>query len=418
MIDYSFDFVTNITYLCIDEIRKRGLDEPKIFCKSMPNKGLFIKVFDRQECTKEDLLDVHIHSVASLMLETLWSGHDRIISKKTWRKINYSTCTLSSLSNTISSKSEQFLIDILEFLIELLDHKQQNKLNAYKLGDALGKVVLGPADCSPIMTEKAGHFLTRMIIEHAKIKHRQKKATQAKLIHRIDSGYQDAPSYSCHSFYSEYRPICKSQGTLARAKHYNRVASRKKKASIDWTDHILGVQSMLDNDYDLIPEPPEKPWISIFTSADMLSKKNIHASPILYRILREACKPLLPKRSDPFSMSYLFSSKAFWVEAQLAQAFNEFYAIRIYTENMIKLYESQDKSNPLKKLNNSLSHLKLNIRKYASKHDFFDSEETLVGLSEPPRQKSAQVKNAMKKMVRMSHSQHGGKGDRISHTLV
>lgn len=31
---YSFDFAANITYLCIDEIRKRGLQERKIFRKS------------------------------------------------------------------------------------------------------------------------------------------------------------------------------------------------------------------------------------------------------------------------------------------------------------------------------------------------------------------------------------------------
>lgn len=31
---YSFDFAANVTHLCIDEIRKRGLQERKIFRKT------------------------------------------------------------------------------------------------------------------------------------------------------------------------------------------------------------------------------------------------------------------------------------------------------------------------------------------------------------------------------------------------
>jgi hypothetical protein len=55
----------------------------------VPNNGLFIKVFGQQSCTSEDLVHVHIHSVATLMQDALWSSHERIISKKAWRTINY-----------------------------------------------------------------------------------------------------------------------------------------------------------------------------------------------------------------------------------------------------------------------------------------------------------------------------------------
>lgn len=55
----------------------------------MPNNGLLIKVFNKRTCTSEDLSHVHIHSVATLMQDALWSTPDRIISKKAWRTINY-----------------------------------------------------------------------------------------------------------------------------------------------------------------------------------------------------------------------------------------------------------------------------------------------------------------------------------------
>ncbi|GAA5799229.1 hypothetical protein HPULCUR_004639 [Helicostylum pulchrum] len=416
---YSFDFAANITYLCIEEIRQRGLTERKIFRKSVPNNGLLIKVFNKRTCTSDDLSHVHIHSVATLMQDALWSTQDRIISKKAWRIINYETCTLSSLSTVITSKAERLLIDILDFLVELMQYKSLNLMDAYKLGDALGKVVLGPADCGPIITEKAGHFLTRMIIEHAKINYRQqqhKHNHHHQVIRRIDSGFDTAsPSYSCHSFYTEYHPLCKTQGTQARAKFYNRVVSKTRGSAFDWIDNTIGVQSLLDDDYAFAPEPPEKPWISIFTSTDLLMKphKDMIASPLLFRILREASKPAQVASSDPFAASYLFNaSKIFWAECQIREAFTEFLPTgQLYTDN--RHQQGNDRSNPLKKLNHSISHLKLNIRKYRSKHDLvvdesFISEDTVVEedhyQQEEPKNNyttTNNMRNVMKKMIKI-----------------
>lgn len=289
----------------------------------------------------------------------------------------------------ITSKAEQLLIDILDFLVELMQHKSLNLMDAYNLGDALGKVVLGPTDCGPIIQEKAGHFLTRMIIEHAKIYH-QKHSQQ--VIRRIDSGF--GYSSSC---YIEHKPLCKTQGTQARAKFYNRVVSRTR--GFDWIDNTIGVQKLLDNDYDSTPDPPEKPWISIFTSTDLLLNphKDMLASPILYRILREAAKPPVIVSSDPFAASYLFNAaKIFWAERQIRDAFTEFIPHQINT-NHLSLQDNR--SNPLKKINHSISHLKLNIRKYRSKHDLledsFISEDTVV---EP---NTNNMKNVMKKMIKL-----------------
>ncbi|KAI8642599.1 hypothetical protein BD408DRAFT_416197 [Parasitella parasitica] len=419
---YSLDFAAGITHLCIEEIRKRGLQERKIFRKTMPNSGLFIKVFSKQTCTSQDLSAVEIHSVATLMQDALWSSQERIISKKAWRSINYETCTLSRLSSVITSKAEQLLIDILDFLVELMQYKSVNLMDAYKLGDALGKVVLGPADCGPIIAEKAGHFLTRMIIEHAKVlkKHREHSLDiqQQSSLRRIDSGFHHS---SRHSFYTEYQPICKSQGTQARAKCYDRVVIKTKWASFDWFENTVGVRAMLDDEYEFAPDPPEKPWISIFTSSEMIKyHKDMNASPILYRILREASKPLSPhakaSTSDPFAASYLFNkSKIYWAERQIQDAFIEFHPQ--YT-NRNGSHENSgaggDRSNPLKKLNHSLSHIKLNLKKYRSRQDLLDesviSENTTIAAieDEQPQTKEANEKsgatnmrNVMKKMIKI-----------------
>ncbi|GAA5807898.1 hypothetical protein MFLAVUS_001278 [Mucor flavus] len=376
-----------------------GLTERKIFRKSVPNNGLLIKVFNKRTCTSDDLSHVHIHSVATLMQDALWSTQD--------------PCTLSSLSTVITSKAERLLRDILDFLVELMQYKSLNLMDAYKLGDALGKVVLGPADCGPIITEKAGHFLTRMIIEHAKINYQQKNKRQ-QVIRRIDSGFDSSPSYSCHSFYTEYNPLCKTQGTQARAKFYNRVVSRTRGSAFDWIENTVGVQSLLDDDYAFAPEPPEKPWISIFTSTDLLMKphKDMIASPLLFRILREASKPIQVTSSDPFAASYLFNaSKIFWAERQIREAFTEFLPNQLYMGN--NQQQGNDRSNPLKKLNHSISHLKLNIRKYRSKHDLleesFISEDTIVedqihyAAQEPKNNYTTtnNMRNVMKKMIKM-----------------
>lgn len=260
-------------------------------------------------------------------------------------------------------------------------------MDAYQLGDALGKVVLGPSDCGPIISEKAGHFLTRLIIEHAKITHHHRKNKEA-VMRRIDSGFDSYSPYSCHSFYTEYKPWCKTKGTQARATYYNRVISKTRQENFDWIENTVGLQSLLDNDFDVAPEPPEKPWISIFTSTELLSRpdKDMSASPTLYRILQEASKPIQGTPSDPFTASYLFdASRIFWAESQIHEAFNEIPSHQLYTNNGLMSHETGDRANPLKKLNHSISHLKLNIKKYRSSQDLLeesfishDTEATMV----------------------------------------
>jgi hypothetical protein len=313
----------------------------------------------------------------------------------------------------LTSKSEQLLIDILDFLVQLMRYKSLNLMNAYKLGDALGKVVLGPADCGPILAEKAGHFLTRMIIEHAKLHQKSQKI----MIRRIDSGFT----------YTEYRPICKAQGTQARAKCYDRVVFKTKWSSFDWIENTVGVQAMLDDAYDLAPDPPEKPWVSIFTSTEDLVSFHRDMSPVLYRMLREASKPPMETCSDPFATSYLFnSSKAYWAEGQIQEAFSEFH----HDFSNAHLVAHDDKSNPLKKLNHSISHLKLNIKKYRSKHDLLDesafSEDTMVDEPEynnekEPQQKingATNMRNVMKKMIKMGGISQQNKDRRNNKILV
>lgn len=54
-----------------------------------PSSVLFLKVFREQSCTPDDVTHVSIHSVATLMQDTLWCSPERIVPQTVWRVINY-----------------------------------------------------------------------------------------------------------------------------------------------------------------------------------------------------------------------------------------------------------------------------------------------------------------------------------------
>ncbi|KAG1473039.1 hypothetical protein G6F56_001175 [Rhizopus delemar] len=189
---YSLEFAAQVSRLCMNEILSRGLNERKILCKSVPNSGLLMRILQEQDCKAKDLWNLDIHSVANLMQDTLWKSQ-RILPKKIWRKINYDTCTFEDLSSLMDKTGVLLLSDILDFLIQIKRHKTDNLMNAYRLGEAMGKVTLGPERCDPLMTEKASHFLTRLLIERARgFAMSQSEATtvKAKSYHRIIRGIQ------------------------------------------------------------------------------------------------------------------------------------------------------------------------------------------------------------------------------------
>ncbi|KAG0163416.1 hypothetical protein DFQ28_009196 [Apophysomyces sp. BC1034] len=367
---YSFDFAAQVTRICMDEIRRRGLEERKILRKSAPNGVLLLKVFRQQHCTPDDLTHVSIHSVATLMQDTLWCCQERIVPKKVWRVINYETCTLPSLSRYISKKGEELLAEILDFLVELMRHKDMNLMDAYHLGEAMGKVTLGPADCDPIIAEKAGHFLTRMIIEHSKMIHCEHK--------KLCLTREDAEVEKCHPYY-EYQPMSKTEAARAKAKSYNRIIRRIRRLNSDWASNTAGLRAMLDDEYEPEPVQPEEPWISIFCT-QLQQYDAATTSPILYRIMAEASKPKIPIPADPFASSYLFrDTRKQGVEAQISHAFSEFMPLCTLSYDF---YEKDGKPVPmshLKKINHSLSHMKLNLRKHRSQgfDSEFSNEETL-----------------------------------------
>lgn len=59
------------------------------YSELVPNSVLLLKVFRKQHCIADDLAHVSIHSVATLMQDTLWCCQERIVPKKVWRVINY-----------------------------------------------------------------------------------------------------------------------------------------------------------------------------------------------------------------------------------------------------------------------------------------------------------------------------------------
>lgn len=285
-------------------------------------------------------------------------------------------------------------MEILDFLVELMQHKDKNLMAAYYLGEAMGKVTLGPADCDPIIAEKASHFMTRLIIEHSKRLYYQthKMQQQGK---RVDSGFAPriSPSSSTTSgmyggsglsmLYHEMNPMSKAEAARAKAKSYDRIIHKIKYNGSDWASNTNGIQPMLDDAYPPETEEPEEPWISIFCTD--LDEKNYDpaASPLLFRILSKACKPQVPVPDDPFATSYLFQrNNTNTVENQITHAFNEFAPL--CTASYEHYFVDRDgktaaSSKHFKKINHSLSHMKINLRKPRSQvmDSEFSNDETI-----------------------------------------
>ncbi|KAI8068453.1 hypothetical protein BC940DRAFT_35270 [Gongronella butleri] len=260
---YSFAFCGYVARLCMDDLKKRGLTERKILRKSAPNNVLLYKTFYHQVLFADDLPHFSVHSIATLLQDILWGCEHRILPKKSWRLINYETCTLHQLEHLISREGYDLLVDIVDFLVLVMQHKRENQMHAYHLGEAMGKVTLGPADCDPLLAEKAGHFMTRMIIDRSKHLAQQRKANK--------SG-KNGKSAKKKPLLSQSVATNASAGTQAasqaKAKSYDRLILRKKRqCAADFifyanSDDSFGLVSLLDYDDDpwlaMVPAAPKK----------------------------------------------------------------------------------------------------------------------------------------------------------------
>jgi hypothetical protein len=314
-------------------------------------------------------------------------------------------CTFDDLSRYISKKGERLLVEILDFLVQVMRHKESNQMNAYHLGEAMGKVTLGPGDCDPIMAEKAGHFLTRMVIEHSKTIHNEKQ-----LLFRIDSG-------CVWPVVSKVNPMSKSEAAHAKAKSYNRIINKIHYRNQDWVDIAsVAVYALMEGDYQEEPAHYDEPYLSIFT--EKLNPEDATLSPILYRLVSEASKPIVPVPKDPFENSFLFGKRPNTrVETQVSEAFDDFVPLLKYStlffEVMRQEHEGKSPSKShLKLINSPFSNMKLNLKKTKShgEGDHIDaqSDENEVGTFVNPdydngkhSQKSKPVKGMMKRVIKM-----------------
>ncbi|KAI7896424.1 uncharacterized protein EV154DRAFT_238112 [Mucor mucedo] len=289
------------------------------------------------------------------MQDTLWCCQERIVPKKVWRVINYETCTLNDLSRYISKRCENLLVEILDFLVQVMRHKSSNEMDAYHLGEAMGKVTLGPAVCDPIIAEKAGHFLTRMIIEHSKTIHGEKQ-----LLFRVDSGFAWPTTIST-------KPMNKSEAARAKAKSYNRHIHHIHQRNFDPLDMAdSALYSLLEDDYPIEPPSEEEPYISIFSKT--LHPSDALLSPILYRLMTAACSPVEPVPKDPFANSYLFDKTP--IDHQIRVAFDDFMPLiqsspSNYNHELMSDKSANNSKSHMKLINSSISHMKLmNLRKH------------------------------------------------------
>lgn len=153
---------------------------------------------------------------------------------------------------------------------------------------------------------------------------------------------------------------------------------RIRYSSHDWAANTVGIRAMLDDDYEPEPITPEEPWISVFCTE--LSNYDPEASPLLFRIVAEASKPVVPIPADPFV--YLSNEDP---TMHIQGAFSEFAPLCASNNNnqQAALYPSHHHDHKmaahLKKINHSFSNMKLNLRKPRSHDSAFSSEETVRG---------------------------------------
>lgn len=277
---------------------------------------------------------------------------------------------MNDLSRYISKRCENLLVEILDFLVQVMRHKSSNEMDAYHLGEAMGKVTLGPAVCDPIIAEKAGHFLTRMIIEHSKTIHGEKQ-----LLFRVDSGFAWPTTIST-------KPMNKSEAARAKAKSYNRHIHHIHQRNFDPLEIAdSALYSLLEDDFP--PEPPsdEEPYISIFSKS--LHPSDALLSPILYRLMTAACSPVEPVPKDPFANSYLFDKTP--IDHQIRVAFDDFMPLIQSSPNNYNHELMTDKSanhhgkSHMKLINSSISHMKLmNLRKHNKNTTTGEEDTTIV----------------------------------------
>jgi hypothetical protein len=297
-------------------------------------------------------------------------------------------CTLDDLSHFISKRGENLLVEILDFLVQVMRHKEANQMDAYHLGEAMGKVTLGPADCDPIIAEKAGHFLTRMIIEHSKTIHGEKQ-----LLLRVDSGFAWPVITNCKK-----QPMSKSEAARAKAKSYNRLIKKIRRRNDDWITHVnVALYAMLENDYEAEPSNAyEEPYLSIFSKH--LDPAQAIVSPVLFRLVTEASKAIETIPQDPFADSYLFNSnkkRLHPIENQISVAFDDFMPL-LQNNTPTAYYEAAhvteknvaNNKSHLKIINSSISNMKINLRKHRSQgmHCDIITEEQAVPVMNPHHQ--------------------------------
>lgn len=295
-------------------------------------------------------------------------------------------------------------------------HKSANQMDAYHLGEAMGKVTLGPAVCDPIIAEKAGHFLTRMIIEHSKTIHGEKQ-----LLFRVDSGFA-WPAIS-------NKPMNKSEAARAKAKSYNRLIKKIRQRNFDWLNFThVALYSLLEDDFQQEPPTVQEPYLSIFSKT--LEPSDAILSPILYRLVTAASKAIEPVPKDPFEDSYLFKNKT-TIENQIRVAFDDFMPLLQSTPSNYnheyvneKTALNNSSKSHLKLINSSISHMKLNLRKHklqggdeeitsvvpvyhddtnndAESHILYSSEYSSNSSGSNKPSKHHQVKNIMKRVIKI-----------------
>lgn len=197
-------------------------------------------------------------------------------------------CMIENLANIISHDAMKFVFEMMDFLLQIMNHKSRNLMTARRLGEAMGKVMFGPRDCNHMMAERCSNLVTKLLIERSK----KGYSNYSPTLYCLDRGGSPV--------------IAERSARLASKKSFERIAQRTN----DWSRNLNGVTDLFDPSVNL-EAGDELQYISIF-STELSSDDMEYGDPTLVRMVHNInanCKVLPCHESicSGSSLSYDYS---------------------------------------------------------------------------------------------------------------
>lgn len=170
---------------------------------------------------------------------------------------------IENLASIITENAMIFLLELMDFLLLLMNHKSCNLMTARRLGEAMGKVTFGPRDCNPMMAERCSNLVTKLLIERSR---------------KSGNGLESANVLSPDRTASPV--IAERSARLASKKSFERIAQKAN----DWSNNLAGVLDLFESDCQQHNQH-DLQYVSIFTT-ELSPAEIANGDPTLVRMVR------------------------------------------------------------------------------------------------------------------------------------